>query len=70
MDKYRNEIIIKIWICPADHMVKIMLEDWSTLGSFFSVIVELYQNLPLKVYSPGHPQQLECNIRFLHRSAF
>ena len=33
-DKYRNEIIVKIRICTADHMVKIALEDGQLWARF------------------------------------
>ena len=27
------------------------------------MIVEVYQTVLLKAYSPGHPQQIECKIK-------
>ena len=32
--KYRNEVIIKLRICMPGHMIRIALEDWSTLASY------------------------------------
>ena len=61
-DKYRNEVIIKFWICTPGHMIRIALEDWSTLASNFSVMNDLHQNAPTPAFSPGYSQHMQCKL--------
>ena len=68
--KYRNEIIIKYWICTSGHMIRIALEDWSTLDSYFSARDDLHQKAPTSACSPGHSQHMQCKFSNIEINAF
>ena len=69
-DKYRNEVIIKFQICIPGHMIKIALEDWSTLALYFSVTDDLHQNASTPACSPEHSQHMQCKFSNIEVSAF